>query len=254
MLRVLFALLVAALLPNMAEAETVIPLSVGGSQVRCAVGDEFIRLSEKLPTMFAMEAAQAPKSNRLVEGFISESDAKRMTLGLKREGVLFEVQVIRDMEALDFTEADWLQARPMLAKAMGGIDLKSLVNDRQASADQRMSDTMGQKVAVRFGDVGKPVFYGDDPRSLRFVTLVSAAISANGKMMPIQMETAGAIVRLKNKLLFVYANRNHEAGSDTTAVRAALDGFLGRAMILNQDASPASPAAENPVASPKAPG
>ena len=248
MLRVLFVLLIAGVLPGAALAETVVPLAIGGSQVRIAVDDDFVRLSEKLPTAFAMESAAAPKTNRLVEGFVSESDAKRIALGLPRQQALFEVHVIRDMEALDFTEADWRETRPMLAKAMGGVDLKSFVDGGQASANQRMTDTIGHPVAIRFGDVGKPVLYGDDPSSLRFVVLVSASVVANGKTVPFQLENAGAMVRLGNKLVMLYATRRHSEGDDTGLVRAALDGFVSRAIALNPGAvAAATPAVEGPA-------
>lgn len=233
MLRAMVVMALACLLPGVAMAETVVPLTVGDSQVRFAVADDFVRLSEKLPTVFAMEGAVQPKTNRLVEGFVSLADAKRIALGEFHEQVLLEVVVMRNTEALDFTEADWAKARPQIATAMGQVDLKAAINDSQASANQRMSDTMGQKVAVQFGQVGKPVFYGNDPASLRFVVLVSADVVSNGKTIPYQVENAGAVVRLGPKLVLVYANRRHTDGDDTSAVRSALDAFVGRAIALN---------------------
>lgn len=234
----------ACLLPGLAMAETVVPLTVGDSQVRVAVADDFVKLSEKLPTVFEMEAAVQPKSNRLIEGFVSLADAKRLALGEFHQQVLLEVAVMRNTEALDFTDADWAKARPMIAKAMGQVDLKAALAGGQASANQRMSDTMGEKVAVKFGDVGKPVLYGNDPDSIRFVLLVSANVVANGKTIPYQVENAGAVVRLGNKLVLMYANRHHAAGDDTSIVRAALDGFVDRAIALNAGtaAAPATPA------------
>jgi hypothetical protein len=117
---------------------------------------------------------------------------------------------------------------------MGQLDLKATLDGSQASANQRMSDTMGEKVAVHFGKVGQPVIYGNDPASIRFVLLVSANVVSNGKSIPYQVENAGAIVRLGNKLVLMYANRRHVDGDDTSAVRAALDGFVDRAIALNQ--------------------
>lgn len=228
----------ACLCPGMAWAEQIVTLTVGGTEIRVAVDDDYVRMSEKLPMGFAMESAVAPKSNRLVEGFITQSDAKLSAMGLARRETLFEVHVLRDLEALEFTQADWLQARPVIAKGMGALDAKTLVDQGQSSANQRMSDTLGQPVAVRFGAVGKPVLYGDDPSSLRFVVLVSATLTVNGKSVPVELETAGAIVRLGNKLVWIYANRRHADGDDTTAVRAALDHFAERAIALNPGPAP----------------
>lgn len=224
----------ACVCPGMAWAEQVVPLTIGGTEIRVAVDDDYLRMSEKLPMGFAMESAVAPKSNRLVEGFISQSDAKLSAMGLARRETLFEVHVLRDMEGLDFTQADWQQARAAIAKSMGALDTKAIVEQGQPSANQRMSETMGRPVAVSFGAVGKPVVYGDDPASVRFVVLMSVTLSANGKSTPVQLETAGAIVRLSNKLVWIYANRRHVEGDDTTAVRAALDHFAERAIALNQ--------------------
>jgi hypothetical protein len=193
MLRATLVLALACLLPGTALAETVVSLMVGGSEVRVAVADDFVRLSEKLPTVFALEAAAQPKTNHLLEGFISLADAKRIALGGVHEQPLLEVATMRNVEALDFSAADWAQARPMIAKAIGQVDLKAAVVGGQASADQRLSDTVGSTVAVHFGQVGQPVFYGNDPDSVRFVLLVSATVVANGATTPYQVENAGAI-------------------------------------------------------------
>lgn len=237
----------ACVCPGMAWAEQVVPLTIGGTEIRVAVDDDYVRMSQKMPMGFAMESAVAPKANRLVEGFISESDAKLSAMGLARREALYEVHVLRDLEGLDFTQADWDQARPAILKSMGGLDAKALMDQGQPSANQRMSDTLGRPVAVRFGAVGKPVLYGDDPSSVRFVVLVSATVSANGKSVPVELETAGAIVRLGRKLVWIYANRRHTDGDDTTAVRAALDRFAERAIALNPPPAPAA-AAEHATA------
>lgn len=231
--------LMTCLLSGTAMAETVVPLSIGDSQERFAVADDFVRLSEKLPTAFAMEAAVQPKTNRLVEGFVSLSDAKRIALGQPREQTLFEVAVMRDTAALDFTEADWAKARPIIAKGLGQLDLKTLADGDQASANQRMSDTIGHPVNLRFGPVGKPVIYGTDSDSIRFVVLVKIA---NGKSDPIEFETAGAMTRVGKRLVLMYANRPHVEGGDTYSVRAALDAFVDRALALNQEPAASAPA------------
>ncbi len=238
--RAKLVILMTCLLSGTAMAETVVSLSVGDSQKRFAIADDFVKLSEKLPTAFAMEAAVQPKTNRLVEGFVSLSDAKRIALGQPREQTLFEVAVMRDMEALDFTQADWAKARPIIAKGLGQLDLKTLVDGDQASANQRMSDTIGHPVNLRFGPAGKPVIYGTDPESIRFVVLVKIA---NGKSDPIEFETAGAMARVGKRLVLMFANRPHVEGGDTSSVRAALDAFVDRALALNQESATPAPAA-----------
>ena len=234
----MLALFLACLLPGMALAETVVPLTVGGTEVRIAVDDGYLRTSEHAPEMHAITAAALPPGNRLIEAFMSPQDAKRFLLQQKAQDIYLQVQVLRKAEAHVFSDAEWREGRPLVAQQLGALDMRAILSAQQDDAGKRMSALSGAKVDVRFGDPGKPVLYGSDQDSaLRFVMLTPVTVMVNDKQEQLLLECAGAVVVLNGKLLYLYAYRNHEPGADTTIVRAALDRFVDRALVLNAAAS-----------------
>lgn len=233
--------------PAAAAAEVVVPLAMGGTQIRVVADDGYLRTSEMLPTVHAVVAAALPPGNRLVEGFVSEADAKRMVLGLPWQDTFLQVQVLRNAEVLDFTEADWEQGRPALAKALGVIDLNALLGGQaDAARDARMSAAAGVAVSSTFGELGKPVLYHSQGPSLRFVMLLPMSVASAGEAHAITLECAGAVARLSNKLVYLFAYRQHVEGNDSTLVRAALDRFADRAIALNPAAAVAGPGRDAP--------
>lgn len=223
----------AFLCSGMAAAEVVVPLTIGGTDIRFATDDGYVRTSEILPTVHAVVAAGLPPGNRLVEGFVSEADAKRMVLGLPWQDTFVQVQALRNAEALDFSEADWEQGRPAIAEALGVLDFNALLASQTEGSAARMSAASGIPLSATFGEVGKPALYAVEGISLRFLMLLPMTVDVAGKSHQISLESAGAVVLLSGKLAYVFAYRNHVEGNDTSAVRDALDRFVDRAIALN---------------------
>ncbi|MFN3841955.1 MAG: hypothetical protein ACK4RW_01675 [Rehaibacterium terrae] len=214
-------------------AETVVPLQIGGAELKFAVGEGYLRSSEAAPELHATMAAALPPENRLVEAFITEGDLRRQALGLPGELAVFQVQVLRHVEALGVSEADWQRVRPELARSFGMIDVDALARTTGDEASQRMSEATGVAVGVRFGEIGKPQPYGDDPRSLRFVLRMPVTAAVAGQTQQMTLQLAGAVAHIGGRLVFVYAILPDAGGEDASRVRAALDGFVDRALALN---------------------
>ncbi|MGH8077305.1 MAG: hypothetical protein ACREPE_08285 [Lysobacter sp.] len=219
-------------------AEVIVPLPVGDTEIRVAVDDDYLRTSEKVPKLHGVVAAGLPATNRLAEGFFSEADVKRIALGLPWQDTHLQVQLMRNLESLDFTQAEWEEGRPQVAKALGVIDINALL-EKDAGVDARMSAAAGFKMSSKFGQLSTPELYESEGSSLRFVVLLPISVEAAGKSEQVTLECAGAVVRLSSKLVYLFAYRQHVDGNDTTEVRAALDLFVDRAIALNPDA-PAS--------------
>ena len=225
-----------------AWAQQVVSLQVGGKDLRFEVPDGYLRASVAQPKLFEISSAAAPPTNRLVEGFVSEADAKRMVAGAMAEQPSYQVQAYRDAEALDFSEADWDALRPIIAKTFGELDMNAVADSESGGSAERMGDALGAKVTLAFGDIGKPVVYQDSGDSVRFVMLIPATISSAGIQRQIVVECTGAILPLAGKVVFLYVYRKHEDGGDSSISRATLDHFVERAIALNQ-ASAVAPAA-----------
>lgn len=232
----ILVLALACLLPSLALAETVVPLSIGGTEVRVGIDDGYVRASEKAPAAYATAAAALPPPLRLVEAFLSEDDLKHMLTGQPLQQNYLQVQSLRDAEGVTFSEKEWQEVRPILAKQLGALDMNAIAAATEAGAGQRMGESAGVKIDVDFGDLGKPVLYGDQARSLRFVMLMPITVEVAGTPKQLLLEAAGAVIVLRGKMLYFYAYRNHQPGDDTSRVRAALDRFVDRAEALNAPA------------------
>lgn len=229
-----FLLTFAFFCSGLAAAEVVVPLTIGGTEIRVAADDGYLRTSQALPAVHAVVAAGLPAGNRLVEGFVSEADAKRLVLGLPWQDTFVQVQALRNAEPFNFSEAEWEEGRPALAEALGVIDFNALIAGQTAGADARMSAAAGFALSTAFGEVGKAVLYASQGPSLRFLILLPMTVEVAGQSQQITLESAGAVARLSDKLVYLFAYRHHVEGNDSSAVRAALDRFVDRAIALNQ--------------------
>ena len=232
----------------MVHAQQVAVLQVGGKDLRFEVPAGYVRSSVVQPKLFEITSASAPPTNRLVEGFVSEADAKRMVAGAMAEQPAYQVQAFRDAEALDFSEADWDALRPIVAKTFGELDMNAVAASQSDGSAERMGGALGTKVTLAFGEIGKPVVYQDSGDSVRFVMLVPVAISTIGIQRQVVVECTGAILPLAGKVVFLYVYRKHEDGEDSSISRATLNHFVERAIALNQ--APAATPVATPAVSP----
>lgn len=226
----------------LAWAQQVVALQVGGEDLRFEVPDGYLQTSIAQPQLFEIASAAVPPSNRLVEGFVSEADAKRMIAGSNAEGAAYQVQSLRNAEALTFSDEDWEALRPSITKSMRETDMNAIAQAMSDSSAERMGGVMGMKVGLEFGDIGKPLLYHDDKDSVRFVMLVPGTVTVAGVQKQLVIECAGAILPLARKVVFLYVFRKHGDGEDSSLSRATLDDFVARAIALNQ-APAAAPAA-----------
>ena len=230
------------------HAQQVVALQVGGKDLRFEVPAGYVQGSVVQPKLFEITSASAPPTNRLVESFMAESDAKRLVAGAPAEQPAYQVQALRDAEALDFSDADWKALRPVVAKSFGEIDINKVADAIADGSSQRMSAAAGAPIDMRFDEVGKPEVYHDESDSIRFVMLVPMKIEVAGSERQMQMELAGAVLPLSGKMVFLYSVCPHAQGGDSSKVRAALDHFVERALALNRPgaAAPATAPATSP--------
>jgi len=217
-----------------AWAQQVVVIEVGGKSLSLEVPAGYIRSSVVQPKLFEIASASAPPTNRLVESFMAESDAKRVVAGIPAEQPAYQAQALRDAEALDFSDADWNALRPDIARTFGGLDIKKLADAISDGSSQRMSTAAGAPIDMHFGEVGKPDLYHDESDSIRYVMLVPVKVAVAGNERQLEMELAGAILPLAGKVVFLYAVCPHVDGEGSGKVRAALDHFVERAIALNK--------------------
>lgn len=237
MLRVLF-LLAVGLWSGDVFAEKVVPLTVGGQVIRLGVDDRYVRASKEIPNSFALASAGLPPTNRLVEMFVARADVKRMLMGQPIESQYLQVQALRDAESTRFSDADWQTLRPVLIQQSGAINADAYIKNMQAGMGKRLSETSGSDVTLKFGAVGKPQLYGNDPRSVRFTMLVPINGSINGVQHSAQIACAGSITLLNQKMVYIYAYKLlREGDKDWASLRGTLDHVVDRAESLNAPAS-----------------
>ena len=152
------------------------------------------------------------------------------------------MQVLRDVEALDFSEAEWQAGMPAIAKSMGGLDVQEIVNSSRKSANERMSDAAGVKIETRIGKVGKPEIYSAEGDSIRFLMVVPVQAKSAGNQVSYTTAAAGAIARVKGKMIYVYLFHNLDDEKTMPLLRNQLDEFLLRLFAANSATAPSAPA------------
>lgn len=218
-----------------ARAEEAVPLAVGGTEVRIALPDGYLRLSEAAPTLYAASAAALPPSTRLVEALMTSADLKRVVAGQDAIEPYLQVQVVRDAEALDFSAEDWEQLRPTLARQLGATDLDAATHALQSGMGKRMGEATGTSVEVEYGEVGKAQVYSQKGGVIRFGIRVPISASVNGVQAQQVLDCAGAALVVNGKLLMINAYLHEDPEHHSVAhVRAFLASVIERVQALNQ--------------------
>jgi hypothetical protein len=241
MFRIAAALLLT-LFATLAHAEQIVPITIGGTQVRIAIQEGYLRASEKAPALFATSAAALPPGIRLVEAALAESDVKRMLVGQGMALPYLQVQAMRDAEALDFSLEEWRALQPMLAKQIGAVDLDAQTQAMQSGMGERMGKASGGPVEVKFGEIGKPVVYSQAGDVIRYVMRLPVKGSVHGQDVQMVLDCAGAALVLNGKLMMINTYLREDGQDDASAdIRAFLDAAVTRAQALNAQAAPATP-------------
>lgn len=227
----LLALLMCTLPAMAGEPAT---LTVGAKEVRVATPVGYVRTSVTAPAAFAVAAAALPPSIRLVETFIAESDLKRILLGSEARHPYLQVQVLRDTEALDFTEAEWAALLPMMAQQMGATDLDAYVEAGRAESNARMSKAAGGVVEVELGRVGAPRIQSQDNGVLRYALRVPVGGRVNGQQVETVLAASGSALLLGGKLVMLNGYLREQEGMDAAAqVGAFVDTAIRGSRALN---------------------
>jgi hypothetical protein len=233
------AAVLLVLVSTLAHAEQVVPLTIGGTEVRIAMQDGYLRASEKAPSLFATSAAALPPPIRLVESLLAESDLKRVLVGQGMALPYLQVQAMRDAEALDFSVEDWRALQPMLAKQLGAIDLDAQTQATQSGMGERMGKASGGTVEIKFGEIGKPVVYSQAGDVIRYAMRLPMKGAVNGQPVEMVLDCAGAALVLNGKLLMINTYLREDGRDDAFAdVRAFLETQVQRAQALNPQAAP----------------
>lgn len=236
------AAIALTLVATLAHAEEIVPLTIGGTEVRIAMQDGYLRATEKAPALFATSAAALPPAIRLVEAVLAESDLKRMLAGQGMALPYLQVQAIRDAEALDFSLEDWRALQPMMAKQLGATDLDAQTQAMQSGMGERMGKASGGPVEVKFGEIGKPVVYSQAGDVIRYVMRLPINATVHGQDVKMVLDCAGAALVLNGKLLMINTYLREDGQDDASAdIRAFLDAAVARAQALNAQQAPTTP-------------
>ena len=217
-----------------AQAAEVAPVTIGGTQVRIAVPDGYLRGSEKAPALYATSAAALPPTIRLAEMLVDEADLKRMLVGQTATDPYLQVQVVRDAEALEFSAQEWAALQPTLAAQLGATNLDAATRELQAGMGERMGAASGAAVEIKFGEVGKPQVYSQEGGVVRFAIRLPITGNVNGQPVQMVVDCAGAALVLNGKLLMLNAYLvEDQPQASMLRVRAFLADLVERTQALN---------------------
>ena len=227
-----------------AAAQSTVALKVGETTLQFPAGVGYVSARAKAPQVYESMSVAIPPSLRLVDAFYTEDDIKRSVLGLGRpDQTVFAVQVLRDAEAMSITESDWAQAKPGMATALGELDLNELNKKAVRDSSKRMSEFSGRDIDVRIGKTKRPLIYNTEGDTIRFLMILPVQGRSGSQSVDETMVAAGAIVRLREKMIYLYLFHRREDEATAPALQAQLDEFLPRLFAANAPVeAPVTPA------------
>lgn len=226
-----------------AAAQSTVAMTVGDATLQFPADAGYVSARNKAPMVYESMSVAIPPSLRLVDAFYTEDDIKRSVLGLGRPNqTIYAVQVLRDAETMMISEADWTAAKPAMAKGLGDTDLNALNKQTARDSSKRLSEFSGRDIDIRLGKTQRPLIYSTEGDTIRFLMLLPFKGKSGSADVEETLVAAGAIVRLREKMIYVYLFHRREDEHTAPALQAQLDEFLPRLFKANVPAdAPATP-------------
>lgn len=220
-------------------AGTTRTVQVGGRDIVLAVPADYVVVSEHSADMLAHFQSIQPPENRVVDVFLDDGDLRRMKVGMSARELFYQITVVRRIESIDVTKADWPTVRGHLRAAMGVDEdtMQEVMDDAGNVATEHLQKKIGVDVEVKIGRVGQPQIYGGKTGPLKFWLQLPLQLSYDKEVVNTAIAaTAVAAVNVRDRVVLIAAYRLYDAANDGAEVRAALDAMVARIEALNADA------------------
>jgi len=226
-----FALLALLFLSCAARAEEVMSADVGGTAISFPIPEGYVRASQAAPILFEMVKSAIPPEARVVETLLATSDLGNA--GLEQPYYVYGFATMT--EAMTISQAQWEEGRPVLAKAIGGVDADAAAENVSRRATERMREATGAEVNLQVGEVGKARVYSQAGGVVRFTMKFAMKAELGEDKVEKLLDYASAMLVLNGKLVIigVYTQSTPEDAQFERA-RALLEDMIQRADALNE--------------------
>ena len=231
--------LAACLFATGVSAQSIVAMTVGETTLQFPADAGYVSARNKAPQVYESMSVAVPANLRLVDAFYTEDDIKRSVLGLGRpDKTVFAVQVLRDVETMTISDSEWSLAKPAMAQTLGEVDLHALNKRAVRDSSKRLSEYSGKDIDIRIGKTQRPLIYNTDGDTIRFLMVLPMQGRSGSVSLDETLLAAGAIVRLREKLIYVYLFHRREDERTAPTLQAQLDEFLPRLFKANIPVEP----------------
>lgn len=181
-----------------------VALDIGGRSILVPLEPGYVAVSERSPELHRWGQAALPASNRLVETFHTEANLAALLRGELADGHYYMVQTMRSVESTDVSLADWQAMQSGITRGMVDSRTRDSVHADDAARSARLSEVAGREVAMRFGELEAPEIYARTRETVRFLMNIPAKVEVEGEVVELSIGAAGAMVLVKDRIVFVY--------------------------------------------------
>jgi len=211
-------------------------IEVGGKSicVPAPEGFHFVEMS-RLPsgTRKVVETLTAP-NNRLLALFVCESDLARIMKGESADlGRSLNVQVFREAEQLDISSTQFQQIVAHFKRQQETLlkNAKDKFGPLLDEASRNLSKDAGNTLKLKVNDVLPLGVFLDRNDAFGFAILTKSQVLAEGQQLDCVRICGICLVRVKGKLLYVYAH--YEGPNDLGQVRATATRWVEQILANN---------------------
>ncbi len=206
---------------------------VGSVPVKLPVPPGFVEPSLQIPAFRSYGEKFTPQMNRLLAIYIAEPDMQRVTAQNEPEMKrYFLAQTLRANEGSTLTRADFDKVKSMLKDQNSGLQ-KIVENIGQQAIDDAFKKIGDGQIKLKMGEVKSLGVFDETKDSLSTLLLTKGQAVVNGKSTEVSILSGTNIVRLKDRLVYLYAYSRYEGKSDIEWVSKVSKDWVGRATALN---------------------
>jgi hypothetical protein len=211
--------------------------TIGGVAVVLPSPAGYMAPTENAGAMIAHAESVTPPTNRLLAAFFSPEDVAAVAAGNAPQMTrYFYVQTMRSMEAATFSAKDFSDVRDALRREQH--DMLTRYRDGIQENLDSIADGLSKKlsdptIAIKVGESVPRGIFRDQDNAFGFASLVKLQFVIGGKKVEAPMAIAMTAVRVKGKLIFLFAYSLVHSAADETWTQASADAWTSSVLAAN---------------------
>lgn len=196
----------------------------------------------KLPAPEGFERIDGldPELDRQVESLLGASNKylarfEPLKSNTADAGRSFNVQMMRKLESMEIGERTFADVKQQMKGEMDRMQetVRQEIDKQISAVEKQRREAGGEDLALSISDVNVLGYFDDSPSSFGFTMAMKVAAKGGGKAVDDKVVTAGVVVPVNGRLLYLYSIADFHSPADRQWVEKAAGAWRDAVVAVN---------------------